>query len=46
MEESSRWMGLAVRRPTLYLWVKKWIFIQSQLFGGKVVLYNRVKEYM
>jgi len=46
MEESDRWMGLAVRRPRLYLWVKKSIFSQSDPFGGNFVLQNHVKGYM
>ena len=46
MEESDRWMGLAVYRLKLYLWAKKWIFSQSEPFGGNFELRNRGEGYM
>ena len=46
MEESGRWMGLADYRLKLYLWVKKWIFSQSEQFEVNFVMHNRVKGDM
>jgi len=46
VEETDHLMGLAVRRPRLYLRVKKWIFSQSEFLEGTFVLQNRAKGDM